>query len=86
MATAFAIALTVAVLCLMGIVRNHIVFAVRCRRLHEIKTACDLQLANHGIFAMADKWYEEFERVSYDAMVFDLRRWTYKQFYPNPVE
>lgn len=88
-----ALSWTLFALALLVLVRNHIVYRIRTRRLHEIHTVCvrettamlDEKTMSELIEAISRR-YDDLDSPSYRAMVFDIRRWTYKQFYPNPVE
>lgn len=82
----FAFSMTMLVLAAIGMVRNHIVYGIRTRRLFEIKALADKGVADDAAYKNVVRWYEDFDKFTYNAMVFDLTRWTYKQFYPNPVE
>lgn len=78
--------LTLLALLVIALYRNNLVFKHRTRRLYEIKVACDLQLSNRNFLASMERYYAEYNKVSYGSMLFDVTKWTYKQFYPNPVE
>lgn len=73
--------------CVLG-VRNHLVFKYRMRRLDEIHTFCLRSIAFDQIDCMPeiDRRYDEIDNPSYNMMVFDITKWTYRQFYPKPVE
>ncbi len=52
-------------------VRNRIVYDARMRRMKYV-------------FSSAPEWktrIKQFDSLSYERMLFDLRKWTYKQFY-----
>ena len=66
---------------LMVIVRNELVYRMRIRRIDEIHefivNATDTQLFDA-------RAYKDFrDGPTYDQMVWDLRKWTYRQFYPD---
>lgn len=68
-------------------VRNSLVGRVRTRRLAEIHDLGDRQIAA-GVYEMGRDLAaaDDYGKRSYDAMMFDLRKWTYRQFYPRSVE
>ena len=86
-----SIYLIVLVLVLL-LVRNHLVFSIRRRRLNKIHETnlksidrlSEAQLRDAP--DLIEKRYADMESLSYEAMLFDLRRWTYKQFYPEEVK
>jgi len=84
--------LTIAVMSFLGLVRNHIVFRHRRRRLAEIhhKGMAELEARGNEItnaeIARHMRRYEVFDKTSYNSMLLDLTKWTYKQFYPEPVQ
>lgn len=58
-------------LCVLMLIRNELVYRIRCRRID-------------WAFQVAPKYHErvrQFQSVSYEAMLYDLRKWTYNQFY-----
>jgi hypothetical protein len=65
--------------------RNHLVFTARIRRIDEIAAANKRDIARHEYGRLDLRW-AEFRATTYDAMLFDLRRWTYRQFYPEDVQ
>lgn len=67
--------------------RGNIVYRVGLRRLAEIRQVHDREIAT-GTFVISkvQQRYEEFGRPTFLYKVLDLRKWTYKQFYPNPIE
>jgi hypothetical protein len=67
---------------LLILVRNELVFRARQNAADVIHVA-NIQLIRLRNYGVAGFWplYESFG--SYSGMVFDLRRWTFNQFYPG---
>lgn len=81
-----ALLATLFAICVLALVRNKITFEHQMRRLEEIhdyyQRGFDL-----GIYPSGFQLYDEMPR--YYAMMFDLTKWTYRQFFeplPQPKE
>lgn len=72
------------------LVRNEVVYRVRVRRINYIYQHNLKLLDNHRF--ITDTGYSPFQRLSYepeqsyDQMLFDFRKWTYKDFFPEEVK
>jgi hypothetical protein len=80
-----SILFTLIALCGVGFIRNVIVFRVRMRRLDEISSKCKSELGRADFYAVMNRRYEELENRNYYTMVLDVRHWTYRQFFSEPV-
>jgi hypothetical protein len=80
-----AFSLTVAAIGILGLVRTEIVFRVRMKRLGEISAKCKRDIGREDFYPLLEQRYAELERPSFESMVLDLRRWTYRQFYAAEV-
>lgn len=70
-----ALYFTLLALCALMLVRNELTFRVRMRAIdliHEIEP--------HEAWRTA---HQKFMSVTYESMMYDLRKWTFKQFYPE---
>jgi hypothetical protein len=67
------------------LLRNKLVFKAQMRRIEEISAASKRDIARHEYGRLDQRW-ADFRATTYDAMLFDLRRWTYRQFYPEDVQ
>jgi hypothetical protein len=67
------------------LIRNRIVHRARTRRIDEISEACKQDISR-GCLDCWKRRYDELDSQSYDAMLYDFRRWTYRQFYPEAVK
>ena len=80
--TIIHILLVALVLCSTLFARNHIVHRCRLRALGETSAK-----AKAAIKAGDEDWerfYDEYRDCpSYDAMLYDPLKWTYRQFYPD---
>jgi hypothetical protein len=74
-----ALALTLLALSALLIVRNHLVYRAVSRRTEEIH--------EHNFQAIEAGKYDALLSYSavghYDSMLFDITKWTYRQFYPE---
>lgn len=72
---------------LMGVmlVRNEIVYRVRRTRIAEIAQANERDIGHPDFIEVMEARYAELDSPSYEAMLFDLRCWTYRHFYPRAV-
>jgi hypothetical protein len=68
------------------LLRNELVFRIRRRRIDAISDACQRDLGRPDFGALLNARYAELDSPSYGQMVSDLRRWTYRQFYPQEVK
>ncbi len=75
-----AIDLTILSMSVLIFIRNFIVGKVQLRRIEEIHATYLALIENNEFDSLLD--YETSKR-SYGADLFDLRKWTYKQFYPE---
>jgi hypothetical protein len=73
--------LTLMALVVVLLVRNELTFRMRSRRYDEIH-AHNVRLIEMGGIPDLNA-YDDMP--SYEAMLFDVRRWTYRQFYPQAV-
>jgi len=78
------LSLTLTALAVLGGIRNHIVFKIRLRRLAEIQAS--FNYSDPDFFATLHRRYAEFDKQSYNSMMFDLTKWKYEQFYPDPIK
>jgi hypothetical protein len=78
-----ALSLTFIALGALFIARNSLVFRIRRRRLDAIYAhyMAEIDAGNLSDPARITAAYDEFDAPSYEAMLLDLRRWTYRQFY-----
>lgn len=75
------------ILLLLGVycIRVELVYRIRVRRINESRDA-DYADTKLGIQVFGENSrIRKFEAVSFNAMLYDLTKWTYKQFYPNPA-
>lgn len=77
-------------LCAIFGLRLHLVFSASIRRLEEIHKF-NLARINAGEFDVNEHdrlilQYHDVMSESVVGRVLDLTKWTYRQFYPNPVE
>jgi hypothetical protein len=61
-------------LCALMLVRNELTFRVRMRAIDLIS-----EIRPHEAWQTA---HQKYLSVSYESMMYDLSRWTFKQFYP----
>lgn len=73
------------VFCVLLLVRNELVFRIRARRLSEIHDLNVQQIGRPDFIAVMEQRYAELDSPGYADMVLDLRRWTYRQFFPQEV-
>lgn len=66
--------------------RSQLVYKARIRRIGEISAACNRDLLRDGFYARMERRYAELDAQSYCSQLLDLRRWTYRQFFPSEVE
>jgi hypothetical protein len=83
-----ALALTLLALFCLALVRNDLVYRIRIRRIDEIHEHNVRVIRGHDFSGGTRPLTVDFNLSdpSYDAMLFDLRRWTYAQFYPVAPE
>lgn len=74
------LALTIFGLCLVTVIRSFLAFRIGMKRLNYIhernRKALDNGTYNKSMMA-------DYDMVNHNAMVFDLTKWTYKQFFPE---
>lgn len=80
--SSIAITLTFVVLWVVMMIRIRLVHDARMRRLDEVHAEV-MRLINARSPDWRKPWRVFDEGPSYDRMLFDLTRWTYKQFYPE---
>jgi hypothetical protein len=74
-----ALLFTVLAICALVLVRNKLVYSITRRRLDEIHRENHAAI-NAGTFT--DAMLARYDEMpSHDSMLFDLRKWTYRQFY-----
>lgn len=84
MSNLLAFFLAALALCGLFALRNRLVFKVRMRRLDEIYSA-NMKAIHNG--RMPPYMYEKYhDAQSYDEQIIDLKKWTYRQFYPEVLE
>jgi hypothetical protein len=77
------VSLTVIALGALVLVRNNLVYRASVRRIDEVHQR-NLVAINEGW--MREEFFHEYDdEVRYEIQILDLRKWTYKQFYPTPV-
>jgi hypothetical protein len=76
-----AFALTVMAVGSLLLVRNELVFRHSMRRLQAIHEANLADIESDDFFQIVERRYAGIG--SHVLMLLDLRRWTYKQFYPS---
>lgn len=77
-----AMFLSLFAICALAMARNELVHRLRMRRLREVSARADLLIRQHKF----DDWrplYAEVEATNYFLQVLDLRKWTYRQFWPE---
>ena len=87
----FELYATLMILVFIAMVRARLVFDMHKRRLHEIHAAnlksieglTDKDLNSDLLFALVAR-YDDIQK-QYNWHVFDLTKWTYKQFFPEPA-
>lgn len=77
---------TLLALCALFLIRNEIAYRAIKRRIDAVHAA-NVQSINQDAPSQVTRGrWDEFDRsTSQGAMIFDLRRWTYQQFYPEDV-
>jgi hypothetical protein len=75
--------LTYLAVILLWVIRAAVVLRVSLRRLDAIAQACERDMPRADFFFRLQRRYDEFKGESELAMLLDLRRWTYRQFYPK---
>ena len=61
--------------------RNHLVFKYRIRAIREISKKAKAAIDSDGDWR---KYYIKLDNCdTYNKMLLNLRKWTYKQFYPD---
>jgi hypothetical protein len=68
------------------LIRNELVFRARLHRIDKISEAMDRDLGRSDFIELLRRRYAELGSPSYNAMLLDFSRWTYRQFYPQEVE
>lgn len=85
MTSYFAILTAVLVLASVMLARNQLVFSIRMKRINAIHAKNESDIGNPDFTRVMTRRYSELDSPSYNAMLFDARRWTYRQFYPAEV-
>lgn len=76
--------LTLLILCVLLGIRNKIVFKNHCRRAAEIH-ARNCSAINNGCFE--ERMYDDYARIgNYTLDLLDLRKWSYRQFFPENLK
>jgi hypothetical protein len=75
------ILLTLAALLLVAHLRSNLVFKCRTRALQETSRKAKAAIARNESWKEFYEKYNEYE--SYYKMFWDVRKWTYTQFYPG---
>ncbi len=67
------------------LIRNHLVYGAGKRRIQEISALSNAEI-DAGVYDLFKERYREFMDESYAKQLFDLTKWTYRQFYaPLPA-
>jgi len=62
----------------LAITRNHLILLLRAKAIEEIKKRSYKDIENKVPW---ERNWDFFESLSYFKMLFQLHKWTYKQFY-----
>lgn len=75
-------------LCAVMMVRNQLVYNARRRRSDEIYQYSGVLIAEgtRAKYPISLWSVDDYGKYSYSEMMWMFRCWTYKQFYPRPVE
>ncbi len=65
--------------------RSNLVLKMRLRRIDEIGKSVRRDIRTISSTEL-NRRYDALRNIGFYAMVFDITKWTYKQFFPNPVE
>lgn len=79
------ICVVASVLLVLLLVRNELVFRANKRAIKLVSEA-NKRLIKSGLYSSYDFWSVYDSYPSYNAMMLDLRKWTFKQFYPGLEE
>lgn len=75
---------TMSVLLAIFTARNFIVFYCRIKEINRISAVADKAIDAGMTWQHIQGLYDAFnEGASYEQQLFDLTKWTYKQFYPH---
>ena len=66
---------------IIALFRNHLVYKYQVKALQETSKKTRAAIDNDGDW---EKYYTKLDSYgTYDKMFLDVRKWTYKQFYPD---
>ena len=84
--------LVLSLLCVVALIRNHLVFKIRQHAIDVIhhENVNRIRSAHRGdgpatikLIDYADFLGDPYSRFNYSAMLLDLTRWSFKSFYPS---
>ena len=75
--------MTFGFLCLILAIRNSIIFKIRQKHISEISEKTKQYIEQNKNYDNWRKYYDKFDELSYERMLFDLTKWNYVQFYGN---
>ena len=64
--------------CVVMLIRNNLVYKIRRRKLAEVSEKAKSLIDTDGNWRQP---YSDFDSLSYDKMLWQLHKWTYKSFY-----
>ena len=69
----------VIVFCIVMLIRNHLVYKYRMRKIDEVDALAKKLIEQGDINYLAP--FDIFDKLSYPKMLFQFHKWTYNAFY-----